>query len=562
MQGNNIKTQISEIPGGFSILPNALIGFISDKACSIFLKIYQCQYILEKVELDGEEWVQISGPFLTTSLRKVNRNIINNAINELVGLNIIRSKAINRKQRLYNINWEEIQFMCKVLNSVDFEGRNKIQDICIQKDFTPISAISSDIRDEIVRTHPRRNDSYPNSTNNGTFVSKSYEPQDSYPNSTNKKEIRIKNDTNMSGSYPKRTNVDGSYENDTNIDLHQNYQEQDTISESGSYPNRTNNSQGSYPNRTNVDEIRIQNVHNIYIREKNKKKYEEAKLPKEINKEKIENAERLLDFFNSRDNSLPVFDKLFLESFLEAEVVEEDDDVMKSVKVVWSQLDYDYELPDNNFIDLYSFYNILYHSWKQLKEDYPDYSLSENDMKNIFGFAIMEHEGEDCLYIDPSKIRDIKATPQKVKTRPSKNYQYSDRTSRRLFLDCIDEIGNKNIDLLTSSEYLVILLMDYASEHHLGAFSAELTRLAYKVLIEEFSGQCGLSIEVVEYLLKDLPQKSKVKINPQLLIPDKFFKYNHEHDEESEVEKLFLKKLEEERGREEAEGVDVDEFLG
>lgn len=477
MQGNNIKTQISEIPGGFSILPNALIGFISDKACSIFLKIYQCQYILEKVELDGEEWVQISGPFLTTSLRKVNRNVINNAINELVELNIIRSKAINRKQRLYNINWEEIQFMCKVLNSVDFEGRNKIQDICIQKDFTPISAISSDIRDEIVRTHPRRN--------------------------------------------------------------------------------------GSYPNRTNVDEIRIQNVHNIYIREKNKKKYEEAKLPKEINKEKIENAERLLDFFNSRDNSLPVFDKLFLESFLEAEVVEDDDDVMKSVKVVWSQLDYDYELPDNNFIDLYSFYNILYHSWKQLKEDYPDYSLSENDMKNIFGFAIMEHEGEDCLYIDPSKIRDIKATPQKVKTRPSKNYQYSDRTSRRLFLDCIDEIGNKNIDLLTSSEYLVILLMDYASEHHLGAFSAELTRLAYKVLIEEFSGQCGLSIEVVEYLLKDLPQKSKVKINPQLLIPDKFFKYNHEHDEESEVEKLFLKKLEEERGREEAEGVDVDdEFLG
>ena len=508
MQGNNIKTQISEIPGGFSILPNALIGFISDKACSIFLKIYQCQYILEKVELDGEEWVQISGPFLTTSLRKVNRNVINNAINELVGLNIIRSKAINRKQRLYNINWEEIQFMCKVLNSVDFEGRNKIQDICIQKDFTPISAISSDIRDEIVRTHPRRNDSYPN-----------------------------------------RTNVDGSYENDTNM--------------SGSYPNRTNNSQDSYPNRTNVDEIRIQNVHNIYIREKNKKKYEEAKLPKEINKEKIENAERLLDFFNSRDNSLPVFDKLFLESFLEAEVVEEDDDVMKSVKVVWSQLDYDYELPDNNFIDLYSFYNILYHSWKQLKEDYPDYSLSENDMKNIFGFAIMEHEGEDCLYIDPSKIRDIKATPQKVKTRPSKNYQYSDRTSRRLFLDCIDEIGNKNIDLLTSSEYLVILLMDYASEHHLGAFSAELTRLAYKVLIEEFSGQCGLSIEVVEYLLKDLPQKSKVKINPQLLIPDKFFKYNHEHDEESEVEKLFLKKLEEERGREEAEGVDDnDEFLG
>ena len=517
MQGNNIKTQISEIPGGFSILPNALIGFISDKACSIFLKIYQCQYILEKVELDGEEWVQISGPFLTTSLRKVNRNVINNAINELVGLNIIRSKAINRKQRLYNINWEEIQFMCKVLNSVDFEGRNKIQDICIQKDFTPISAISSDIRDEIVRTHPRRNGSY-------------------------------ENDTNMSGSYPNRTNVDGSYENDTNM--------------SGSYPNRTNNSQDSYPNRTNVDEIRIQNVHNIYIREKNKKKYEEAKLPKEINKEKIENAERLLDFFNSRDNSLPVFDKLFLESFLEAEVVEEDDDVMKSVKVVWSQLDYDYELPDNNFIDLYSFYNILYHSWKQLKEDYPDYSLSENDMKNIFGFAIMEHEGEDCLYIDPSKIRDIKATPQKVKTRPSKSYQYSDRTSRRLFLDCIDEIGNKNIDLLTSSEYLVILLMDYASEHHLGAFSAELTRLAYKVLIEEFSGQCGLSIEVVEYLLKDLPQKSKVKINPQLLIPDKFFKYNHEHDEESEVEKLFLKKLEEERGREEAEGVDVDEFLG
>lgn len=518
------KSVLSEIPGGFAIMPNALIGFISDKACTVFLKIYQCYFMLDKVALDGEEWIQVSGPFLTTALQKKNRNCINDAINELVGLNIIKSKSLNRKQVLYCINWNEIVLMCDVLCKVNFEGRKKFLETCVRNKFIPMSEVSDEIRNEIIRTYPNELRSYENDTNPPMFVTKSYEPSN-----VRNEIIRTEND---------------SYENDTNLD-EDNTDEQMpaqstemTENDNAVRMKMIRKNDGSYENDTNESEIRIKSVHNIY-KEKNKKEMRERSSQYIGGKE-----EKLLEYFSSRNLELPVFDKTLYESFLETDLDDSDDDVVKGIKTVWNQLGYDEELPDNNFIDLETFQNILFHSWEQLKQDYPDYSLSEKDFKNIFGFIILEHEGEPCLYIDPSKLQDVTANSQPVPEK-RQDHKFSDRTSRRLFIDCINEIADKDDQLLTTSEFVALLLIDYATEHSSSAFSVELTKLSYEDLLKDLSERANIPVEDIRWLFKELPQKHKVKISPQQLLPDKFFQYNREHGEESKVEELLRNRLEE-----------------
>lgn len=521
------NTILSEIAGGFAIMPNALIGFISDKACAVFLKIYQCQFVLDKIMLDGEEWVQVSGPYLTTAMRKKNRNAINDAINELVGLNIIKCKVLNRKQVLYCMNWEEIVFACKVLCEISFEGRDELLKACVRNEIIPISQVPDEVRNEIIRNYPNKRFSYENVTNKPMFVTKSYEHNE------------VRNEII-------RTN-DDSYENITNMNdsIEAKQQSSDDCSLDDDETNVRNEiirkKRDSYRNHTNIGEIRNEIIHNIYIEENNKKKLRERSSQYKGDKEKI-----LLDYFSSRNLYFPVFDKTFYESFLEQDMDDSDDDVIKSIKTVWGQLGYDEELPDNNFIDLGTFQNILFHSWEQLKQDYPDYSLSEEDMKNIFGFLVVEHEGENCLYIDPSKLQDISApSSQPIQEKATKNFKYADRTSRRLFIDCINEVAEEDDQLLTSAEFVVLLLIDYAHDYATGVFSVELSKMAYKDLLNQFSKASNMPVEDIQDLFKDLPQKHKVKISPQQLLPDKIFQYNIEHGETSKVEAMLQKKLEE-----------------
>ena len=124
-------------------------------------------------------------------------------------------------------------------------------------------------------------------------------------------------------------------------------------------------------------------------------------------------------------------------------------------------------------------------------------------------------------------------------------FRHADRTSRRLFIDCINEIAEEDDQLLTSSEFVALLLIDYAHDHATGTFSVELSKMAYGELLKKFSEDSNVPVADIQALFKDLPQKHKVKISPQQLLPDKFFQYNAEHGEISKVEALLQKKLEE-----------------
>lgn len=508
-QSNN-KSNLSNIPGGFAVIPNALLGFLSDRACVVFLKIYQCQFQLENVELDGEAWIKLSTPYLAKALNQ-HKKTIGVTLDELVGLNIVSCSHQHRKNVLYKINWEEIKFVCDVLYNVDENGRIELLKMCVGTNFTPMSQLSFETLRQIKQIHPTK--------------------RCSGKKCPNIDDVRVKNAPTSTGSGILYPNIESSGKKCPNIE---------SVSTQHTEAAEINDTSSScsgifYPNMSNV---RAFFTPDIYNKEINKEK-QGGEAPN-IKEEKDKN---LLEYFSSRSFSFPAFDKTLLESFLNEDLNEDDDDVIKSIKQVWNQLEYDEELPENNYIDLGSFQNILFHSWQQLKQDYPDYSLAENDMKNIFGFLVIEHEGENCLYIDPSKLQDISASEQKEPEPSIKETKCSDRASRRLFIDCINEIAGKDDRLLTSSEFVALLLMDYAEDYSTGSYAVEITKMAYKNLISQFAEQSGVPAEDIQMLFKELPQKGKVKISPQQLSPDKFFQYNADHQQESEVEKLFKTKL-------------------
>ena len=541
------KTILSDIAGGFAIMPNALLGFISDKACAVFLKIYQCQFVSDCEKYDGEMWAKLSTPCLAAALER-SKNTVVMALEELIGLGFIKSRSENRKNTFYAINWEEILFVCNVLCKVNRKGRKELHKLCVRSKFDPnnttfgqnlteptnveskfdrMSAIDQNIINNIVIQYPATSMFGQNLTETST-VGSNFDPIIN---------IRSNFDRKNNGSVNFRPNMELCDEPMLFQSKYDPTSDDDNVTFGQNLTEKTNVRSNFDPTEAMFGQILTTEIYN---KENNKKKLRERSSQYKGDKEK-----NFLNYFSSRNLSFPAFDKTFCESFLEQDIDESDDDVIKSIKTVWGQLGYDEELPDNNFIDLATFQSILFHSWEQLKLDYPDYSLSEDDMKNIFGFIVIEHEGEDCLYIDPSKLQDISApSPQLVQEKPSKNFKHSDRASRRLFIDCINEIAEEDDRLLTSSEFVALLLIDYAHEHATGTFSTELSKIAYEELLKKFSEDSNVPVADIRTLFKDLPQKHKVKISPQQLLPDKFFQYNAERGETSKVEDLFREKLE------------------
>lgn len=542
------KTVLSDIAGGFAVMPNALLGFISDKACAVFLKIYQCQFVSDCEEYDGEMWAKLSTPCLAAALER-SKNTVVMALEELIGLGFIKNRSENRKNTFYAVNWEEILFVCNVLCKVNRKGRQELHKLCVRSNFDPNNTTFGQNLTEptnIESKYDRMSAIDPNTINNivtqfpatsmfGQILTETSTVGSKFDPIIN---IRSNFDRKNNGSVNFRPNMALCDEPMMFQSKSDPTSDDDNATFGQILTEKTNVRSKFDPTEATFGQILTTEIYN---KENNKKKLRERSSQYKGDKEKI-----LLDYFSSRNLSFPVFDKTFYESFLEQDIDESDDDVIKSIKTVWGQLGYDEELPDNNFIDLGTFQNILFHSWEQLKQDYPDYSLSEEDIKNIFGFLVVEHEGEGCLYIDPSKLQDISVlNSQPVQEKSSRSFKYADRTSRRLFIDCINEIAEEDDQLLTSSEFVALLLIDYANDHATGTFSVELSKMAYEELLKKFSEDSNVPVADIQALFKDLPQKHKVKISPQQLLPDKFFQYNAEHGEISKVEALLQKKLEE-----------------
>ena len=288
-----------------------------------------------------------------------------------------------------------------------------------------------------------------------------------------------------------------------------------------------------YHNDTTPCHIDTQNK--IYIDIENKENHNERS---EFNKE---TDMKILEWFNSRDLSFPDLSSSDFETIINLPDFA-DNDFDMAIREVWGYLQYDEDSP-GNYIPAEYFKDILYRAWNDLKTINPDFSLSEQDMKNIFGFDVEMQNGEPVCYVTPSKIKNINQSPSS--SRKIKRKGVGDRTSRLIFLESIRQVAEKDTNMLTDAEYAIWLMIEFVKERESNQQPrpSEVTKAAYEDLLKRFSNESKVPVEDLRTLWKELPQKNTVKLHPQQLSVDKIINYNVQVNQASDVEELYNKKM-------------------
>ena len=280
----------------------------------------------------------------------------------------------------------------------------------------------------------------------------------------------------------------------------------------------------------------IEQQNKIYIDNiENKENHNERS---EFNKE---TDMKILEWFNSRDLSFPDLSSSDFETIINLPDFA-DNDFDMAIREVWGYLQYDEDSP-GNYIPAEYFKDILYRAWNDLKTINPDFSLSEQDMKNIFGFDVEMQNGEPVCYVTPSKIKNINQSPSS--SRKIKRKGVGGRTSRLIFLESIRQIAEKDTNMLTDAEYAIWLMIEFVKERESNQQPrpSEVTKAAYEDLLKRFSNESKVPVEDLRILWKELPQKNTVKLHPQQLSVDKIINYNVQVNQASDVEDLYNKKM-------------------
>ena len=280
----------------------------------------------------------------------------------------------------------------------------------------------------------------------------------------------------------------------------------------------------------------IEQQNKIYIDNiENKENHNERS---EFNKE---TDMKILEWFNSRDLSFPDLSSSDFEIIINLPDFA-DNDFDMAIREVWGYLQYDEDSPDN-YIPVEYFKDILYRAWNDLKTINPDFSLSEQDMKNIFGFDVEMQNGEPVCYVTPSKIKNINQSPSS--SRKIKRKGVGDRTSRLIFLESIRQVAERDTNMLTDAEYAIWLMIEFVKERESNQQPrpSEVTKAVYEDLLKRFSNESKVPVEDLRTLWKELPQKNTVKLHPQQLSVDKIINYNVQVNQASDVEELYNKKM-------------------
>ena len=253
-------------------------------------------------------------------------------------------------------------------------------------------------------------------------------------------------------------------------------------------------------------------------------------------------------WFDSRDFSLPVLSSSDFEQII-SQPKFRDGDEDEIIRYVWDSINFsEMEEMDDYRFPAIELKRIIEHAWterKEIKGD--DMTLSEQDAKNIFGFDLEEQAGELFCIIASSKLRDISCTTKEnpVHTR-IRNEQ--DRKSRISFIDSIQEVADMDIEKLSAAEYAILLMADYVKERAESGQTRpdEVTKTQYQELLKDWAQTANVPENDLKLLWKEIPQKGRVRLSYMQLLPDKIFKYNHKHNDCTDVEELYNRKMAEE----------------
>ena len=442
-----------------------------------------------------------------TSISSVRR-----AIDTLKQLNLISCSQNKGALCTFYVNWSEIRAIHKVSSQISDKGWVYLRGLCLNSEARPISAIPLTILNDVVRQYPHT------SLNMNTPSLNMNTPSLNMNTPSQIDEEKGEDIEKLSENIVKEQSNLVQYEQGS-----AQYERGCAQYEQGCVHIERGSAHIEQQNKIYIDNIENKENHN----ERN-----------EFNKE---TDMKILEWFNSRDLSFPDLSSSDFETIINLPDFA-DNDFDMAIREVWGYLQYDEDSP-GNYIPAEYFKDILYRAWNDLKTINPDFSLSEQDMKNIFGFDVEMQNGEPVCYVTPSKIKNINQSPSS--SRKIKRKGVGDRTSRLIFLESIRQVAERDTNMLTDAEYAIWLMIEFVKERESNQQPrpSEVTKAAYEDLLKRFSNESKVPVEDLRTLWKELPQKNTVKLHPQQLSVDKIISYNVQVNQASDVEELYNKKV-------------------
>ena len=442
-----------------------------------------------------------------TSISSVRR-----AIDTLKQLNLISCSQNKGALCTFYVNWSEIRAIHKVSSQISDKGWVYLRGLCLNSEVRPISAIPLTILNDVVRQYPHT------SLNMNTPSLNMNTPSLNMNTPSPIDEEKGEDIEKLSENVVKEQSNLVQYEQGS-----AQYERGCAQYEQGCVHIERGSAHIEQQNKIYIDNIENKENHN-----------ERSEFNKETDM-------KILEWFNSRDLSFPDLSSSDFETIINLPDFA-DNDFDMAIREVWGYLQYDEDSPDN-YIPVEYFKDILYRAWNDLKTINPDFSLSEQDMKNIFGFDVKMQNGEPVCYVTPSKIKNINQSPSS--SRKIKRKGVGDRTSRLIFLESIRQIAEKDTNMLTDAEYAIWLMIEFVKERESNQQPrpSEVTKAAYEDLLKRFSNESKVPVEDLRILWKELPQKNTVKLHPQQLSVGKIISYNVQVNQASDVEELYNKKM-------------------
>ena len=441
-----------------------------------------------------------------TSISSVRR-----AIDTLKQLNLISCSQNKGALCTFYVNWNEIRAIHKVSSQISDKGWVYLRGLCLNSEVRPISAIPLTILNDVVRQYPHT------SLNMNTPSLNMNTPSLNMNTPSQIDEEKGEDIEELSENIVKERSNLVQYEQGS-----AQYERGCAQYEQGCVHIERGSAHIEQQNKIYIDNKENKENHN-----------ERSEFNKETNM-------KILEWFNSRDLSFPDLSSSDFETIINLPDFA-DNDFDMAIREVWGYLQYDEDSPDN-YIPVEYFKDILYRAWNDLKTINPDFSLSEQDMKNIFGFDVKMQNGEPVCCVTPSKIKNINQSPSP--SRKIKRKGVEDRTSRLIFLESLRQVAEKDTNMLTDAEYAIWLMIEFVKERESNRQPrpSEVTKAAYEDLLKRFSNESKVPVEDLRTLWKELPQKNTVKLHPQQLSVDKIINYNVRVNQASDVEELYNKK--------------------
>ena len=572
-----MKHSLADFKGRYHSMPSTIMDLLTGDAFLIFSRIYA-----HSKKTICEDEIQISAKTLSKLTRRSERKVAQ-SIKELEDIGFIFVKGSERGKRTYIINWDEIYKLNQFTSGISYEGIAKLNEVChSDNNIIPFSQIPKNILDEIAEGFKYDAKSAANSALKDEIAADENKTADISALKTEFAAVSPAIMQKLQQIYSLNAEIaaDSSHiilEQDGEIHLYVKLTgaEQIIARKIGinriklifsSAANSALNTEMSADEKKSAANSALKDENlltfgtsvNIYNKYNNKNIYKGGEIkqgvdlsldndPKESSQLPSKN-DWVRAWFDSRDFSLPVLSSSDFEQII-SQPKFRDGDEDEIIRYVWDSINFsEMEEMDDYRFPAIELKRIIEHAWterKEIKGD--DMTLSEQDAKNIFGFDLEEQAGELFCIIASSKLRDISCTTKEnpVHTR-IRNEQ--DRKSRISFIDSIQEVADMDIEKLSAAEYAILLMADYVKERAESGQTQpdEVTKTQYQELLKDWAQTANVPENDLKLLWKEIPQKGRVRLSYMQLLPDKIFKYNHEHNDCTDVEELYNRKMAEE----------------